>query len=283
MSDIEDTIWCKDALEFLKSLPDNIADLVFTSPPYEDCRAPEGPEPFTVLKGEDWVDWMTTIIMECVRVCRGLTAVVVGGRTRNYKWSATPALLMADLHRMGVCLRKPPLFHRWGVPGSGGPDWLRNNYEYIICATPSGKLPWSDNTAMGRPPKYPPGGAFSNRKQDGTRQDREYKPPRLCNPGNIITGKVGGGHMGHALSHENEAPFPEWLVEFFVRSFCPPRGLVIDPFGGSGTVASVAHHLDRHFVTNDIRESQGKITADRLGTRSTCTTVRPGVAIGDRF
>ena len=35
----------------------------------------------------------------------------------------------ADLKRAGFNMRKPPVFHRVGIPGSGGPDWLRNDYE----------------------------------------------------------------------------------------------------------------------------------------------------------
>src|SRR5690606_18335080 len=108
---------------------------------------------------------------ECCRVCRGVVAWVIEGQTRNYRYSCTPALLMADLHRRGINLRKPAIFHRVGIPGSGGPDWLRNDYEWIICATPPGRLEWSDNTAMGHPPKWAPGGAMSYRLADGSRRN----------------------------------------------------------------------------------------------------------------
>jgi hypothetical protein len=63
---------------------------------------------------------------------------------------------VADLHRAGFNLRKPPIFNRVGIPGSGGPDWLRNDYEFIVCTTRTGKLPWADNTACGHPPKWAP-------------------------------------------------------------------------------------------------------------------------------
>jgi hypothetical protein len=38
--------------------------------------------------------------------------------------------------------------------------------EPIICCTRGGRLPWSDNTAMGHMPKYKPGGKLSHRKKD---------------------------------------------------------------------------------------------------------------------
>lgn len=261
---------CTDCLDWMQEQPDNCVDLVFGSPPYEAART-YGID-FS-LKGQDWVDWMVERMVEMVRISRGLVAMVVEGQTRRFRWSATPALLMADLHRAGVHLRKPPAFHRVGIPGSGGPDWLRNDYEFIVCCTAGGKLPWSDNTAMGHPPKYGPGGAMSYRQKDGQRKNDPgrrangkpaYQPPKLANPGNIIHCKVGGGLIGDALAHKNEAPFPEKLAEFFVRSFCPPGGTVLGPLVGSGTTCVVASRLGRHYIATDVRESQIELATRRL-------------------
>ncbi len=247
-------------------LADRSVDLVFASPPYEDARL-YGELEFNA-RGDEWVNWAVPRFLECLRVCRGLVAWVVNGRTRRFRWSATPILLMAKLHLAGVHLRKPPIFHRVGIPGSGGPDWLRDDHEYVICATNGGKLPWSDNTAMGHPPKYAAGGASSNRRTDGSRVNRckpaSYAKPAIANPGNVITRKVGGGHMGHPLAHETESPFPESLAEFFVRSFCPPDGVVLDCFGGSGTTAAAALKAGRSAVSVDIRASQCDLTTRRL-------------------
>ena len=248
-------------------------NLVFGSPPYEDCRT-YGIE--FAMTGQDWVDWMVAVVQASLRVCRGLVAFVVEGKTRDFRWSATPALLMADLHRAGICLRKPPLYERWGISGSGGPDWWRNRYEFVVCATNGGRLPWSENTAMGNPPKFGVGGAVSNRLQDGgranfrrTRESPEtkvFRNPEISNPGNVIDcGAVGGGNIGDELAHENEAPFPEYLAESFVRSFCPPDGTVLDPFSGSGTTVAVACKWGRKGIGIDIRQSQTELAAKRIG------------------
>jgi len=200
-----------DALDL--PISNRFADLVFYFPPYEDARTYD--IQFST-RGEYWVAWAKDRFLESLRICKGLVVWVVEGKTRDFRWSATPALLTADLHRAGVRLRKPPVFHRVGIPGSGGPDWLRNDYEFIVCATNSGKLPWSDNVAMGKPCGYPPGGVMSNRTQDGQR----------C------------------------------LAEFFIRSFCPPGGIVIDPFSGSDTTVCVAEKWGRSGYGFDIRQSQ---------------------------
>lgn len=277
----------------MKKLEDKSVDLVFCSPPYEDARL-YGELQFKV-KGQEWVDWCIPRFLECLRVCNGLVAWVVEGKTRKFQWSATPALLMADLHRAGVKLRKPPVYHRVGIPGSGGPDWWRNDYEMIVCAS-HGKLPWSDPTAMGHPPKYGPGGPPTHRKADGSRVNGErkvadfttkpeefppgsklhtkrpstgirtqcYTPPEKANPGNVIHCTVGRGNMGHVLCHDSEAPFPENLAESFIRSFCPPGGKVLDIFGGSGTTSCVAKKWGRSSLSFDIRESQKDIWTRRI-------------------
>ena len=286
-----------DCIAEMQKMPTDSVDLVFGSPPYEDART-YGID-FKV-KGQDWVDWMVVVYIESLRVCKGLVAYVVEGKTRKFSYSGTPLLLAADLIRAGVTLRKPPIYRRDGIPGSGGPDWLRNDYEFIICATNGGRLPWSDNTAMGKICKHAPGGAMSYRHADGRRRNartgrrlgpkveefmanpilgaklhtkREidgtmrtqcYTPPKKANPGNIIHCNVGGGQMGSKIAHENEAPFPLALAEFFVKSFCPPGGITLDPFCGSGTTGAAAVKAGREFIGIDVRASQVALSYRRL-------------------
>lgn len=254
-----------DCLDHLQAMRKNSVNLVFCSPPYEDARKKAGN-----LREHEWVMWALPRFRECLRVCKGLVAWVVQGRTKNFEWSATPISLMNQLKGpLGIrkaVLRQPPIFHRVGIFGSGGKDWLRNDYDFIICATSfRGPLPWSDNTAMGHPPKYPPGGPPSHRKKDGSRVERKaYKPPKIANPGNVISGSVGRGHMGSLLAHECSAPFPEYLAEFFIKSFCRPGGIVLDPFSGSGTTAAVATKTGRRFVAIDNDPDMVKLTRKRV-------------------
>ena len=92
-----------------------------------------------------------------------------------------------------------------------------------------------------------------------------FKSPALANPGNIIDcGCAGGGNIGDEFSHEGEAPFPEKLADFMVRTFCPAGGCVFDPFIGSGTTAKVASKTGRRFIGVDIRADQIALTQRRL-------------------
>jgi site-specific DNA-methyltransferase (adenine-specific) len=242
--------------------PDDHFDLVFCSPPYEAQRG-YGELEFD-LAGEEWVAWAADCYLECLRVSKGLVAWVVEGYTDDFAYSSTPFLLMADLHRRGVKMRKTVVYQRNGIPGTGGPEWLRNDWEPIICGTKRGRLPWAENTAMGEPPKQNKPRIATNRNTDGSRKSAVYVDPEVCNPGNIINGIVGSGGMGWRDATKNEAPFPEWLAEFFIRSFCPPGGIVLDPFSGSGTTVSMAVKHGRSGVGIDARESQVWLGETRL-------------------
>lgn len=243
-------------------LEDNSVDLVFCSPPYEGQRSYD--DVAFDLTGSAWVNWAVECFKECLRVSKGLVAWVVEGTTEDYRYSCTPFLLMAELHRLGYAIRKPCVYHRNGIPGTGGPDWLRNDWEPVICATKGGRIPGADNTAMGKQPVVRGDRKATNRNKDGSRKSATYKDPDKTNPGNIIHGKVGAGQLGWKDAHLNEAPFPQWLANFFVRSFCPEGGMVLDPFSGSGTTVAAAVAAGRNGIGYDLRQDQVWLGETRL-------------------
>jgi DNA methylase len=358
-----------DVLEFLRSLPADCVSLCLFSPPYELARLylEDGCDLGIARNTAEWVAWMLEVFTECRRICTGLVVCVCEGQTNDFSWSGAPILLGADLLRAGFVMRKWPIYRRFSVPGSGGKDWLRNDYEFCICTTRGDRLPWSDPKACGHPPKYGPGGEMSHRLADGTRVNqwgmrlrkdgqlsatvrggdgggpidalktrtikpshvftevgssgesepglfgeqpvqgakvntvgakrrpsgkrREEEPgyfrrtePAIANPGNIVQKiytakevaelfgepgnivdcKVGGGNMGNRLCHDNEAPFPEDLAAFFIRSFAAPGEIVWDGFCGSGTTGAMAVRWGRRFLGADLRRSQAELSCKRI-------------------
>lgn len=99
---------------------------------------------------------------------------------------------------------------------------------------------------------------------DGTKENQMYVPPAISNPGNFFHVSVGGGQMGSDLAHENEAPFPVDVPKWFIATYCPPGGIVLDPFSGSGTTCHAALELGRRGVGCDIRMSQCRLGRRRL-------------------
>jgi len=305
-------------------------DMVFTSPPYADARTYGiGAQ----RKCDEWVQWMLKVVTELTRVCSGLVLVNCAGVTRDRCYWPACEGLMWEWWKQGGNLWRPAYWHRVGIPGSGGKQWLRADIEYVLCFKRDAEwLPWSDNTANGHPPKWAPGGEMAHRltngqrvnqwgpvggprggggrnadgtskpsrmqaaaengypshiitqirpvgavvrkaisrqhtksRADGTDEIQDYTPPVLANPGCLVKGiKVGGGLLGSKLAHENEAPFPEALAEWFIKGWAKPGGIVLDPFSGSGTTVSVARRLGRKGIGFDLRMNQCELGTRRL-------------------
>ena len=256
-------------------LADRSVDLVFGSPPYCDART----YGIDAQRGAtEWVDWMLNVTTEFLRVSNGAVIWIVAGVTRKRSYWPAPEGLLWEWCRRGGIAYRPCYWKRNGIPGSGGDQWFRSDVEYALCFKRAGKLPWSDNTAMGGPPKYGQGGKMTNRtrngkriseitlrRSDGSMRKGDRVLPNVTNPGNMIhTGATGGGHLGHAIAHENEAPFPEGLAEWFVRSLCPPGGICLDPFSGSGTTLAVCERFGRAGIGLDIRQNQCRLGRQRM-------------------
>lgn len=141
----------------------------------------------------------------------------------------------------------------------------RNQWGRHINSTNSSRKSDGSFQPSHRPSHFVPDTkSHTKREPNGDMREQTYTPPVLANPGNLIKSTVGGGQMGSALAHENEAPFPEALVEFFVRSLCPPGGVVLDCFSGSGTTAAVAKRHGRRGIGLDLRRSQCELGVRRL-------------------
>ena len=91
-----------DAVAFLRSLPDDSVDLLFTSPPYELARTYGIGE--RMVGGESWVRWMVEVVAAAAPKVKGLIAVNCEGQTRGYSYSGVPFLLFADLKRAGFTM-----------------------------------------------------------------------------------------------------------------------------------------------------------------------------------
>ena len=60
------------------------------------------------------------------------------------------------------------------------------------------------------------------------------------------------------------APYPQELIETPIEAGCPPGGVVLDPFLGSGTTALVARRLGRHYIGIEPNPEYVAIARSRL-------------------
>ena len=58
--------------------------------------------------------------------------------------------------------------------------------------------------------------------------------------------------------------FPKDLIEPCIKAGCPENGIVLDPFGGSGTTGIVAQSLNRKSIMIELNPEYIKIAKKRI-------------------
>jgi len=256
---------CGDSLKTLSLLPEDCANLVLGSPPY-----PTKGERYGLTSGgtwpvKDWIRWMLRIVDVSLNVAP-LVGFVVNDTYRNGSFHPAIDGLCWKAYQAGYTLERPLIWTKNAPPNRK--DWFGNTWERIIFfKRDSGPIPTWNPDAIGTPPKFKAGGDF--RQRDGKGQRRKggkYPTNPVTKPRDVIYATVGGGHLGHKLAHENEAPYPESLITPLVLALTNGGDVILDPFLGSGTTAAVAVKTGRKCIGIELREDQLDITRQRLKT-----------------
>jgi adenine-specific DNA-methyltransferase len=251
-----------EAREFLASQPTDSIDLVMGSPPYPDKTKRYGAE-IAPMNSRQWVEFMLGVTVQACRACRGDVLWVVNGSVVDGRYVPAVERLTCQVEDIGLICERPCIWHKNAPPNRK--DWFGNDWEYVLAFHKPGAVRTWDWEAIAHPPKFKSGGQFRQRTANGTRRmGGTYPKTKLARPRDVIRVTVGGGQMGHKLASENEAPYPERLVESFLPALSPHGGLVCDPFCGSGTTAAVARRHGRRFIGCDLRQSQVELATRRL-------------------
>ena len=251
-----------DCLEKLSAMKTASVDLVIGSPPYagkgERYGGKSKPWPTT-----DWVDWMQLVTQEAVRVSRNVVVWIVNGNVRKGRYNPACEGLVWRCFVDGIICERPAIWHKNAPPNRN--DWFGNDWEFCLAFRPLHSTRYFDGKEIGTPRKYKTGGRFRQRTKTGERRlGNEYPENELTRPRDVLRATVGGGHLGWKRAHENEAPYPEKIVEPFVRTCCPWGGIVLDPFCGSGTTLAVAEKFGRKWIGFDSRQSQIDLSMQRI-------------------
>ena len=130
--------------------------------------------------------------------------------------------------------------------------WYRGNWRDIRHDTPRIEVPYRTrgNSGTGKGPRAEHTGAIQSGTwdDDGTRLMRSIvRAPTLWRRGGI---------------HPTEKPVG--LLDPLIRYACPPGGLVIDPFAGSGSTLEAARGCGRRAVGVEAHEPYAEAAARRL-------------------
>lgn len=249
-----------DCLEWLKQQPTGAFDLVLGSPPYSGKMSRYGTN--VKMTNLEWIEWMRIVTIEAVRVTKNVVVWIANGYIEDGCYHPACEGLIYELYKRGIRCERPCIWHK-NAPPTKRP-WFGNDWEFCMAFRPENSNCYFDWEAIATPPKFQAGGKFRQRDKTGTRREGgEYPQNKLTRPRDVFRVTVGGGHLGSSLASENEAPYPEKLVEPFVKVLCPPCGTVLDPFSGSGTTQAVCIMNGRKSISVDIRGDQADLQKRR--------------------
>lgn len=261
-----------DAREWLAAVPPESVDLFFMSPPYADARAysPVHPDRYTdwfldfarpMLAATSQSGWMVINIKNRV-ANRG----PLRGQRHPYVYQLVLALQQMGWRWIETYIWSKPN----AVPGRFGPR-TKDAFEYVY-AFARGPRPYFDLEAV-RVPYRTSVDEIARRSLDtngrrntaaGFGRDRTKTFSKGgADPGNVVSvPQTYNQHYGPAGKHE--AVMPEGLADFFLRACTPASGIVIDPFGGSGTTTVVGRRLGRRAGAIELHERYVEAARERI-------------------
>ena len=272
---------CSDVRKGLSRLNDSSVDTVVTSPPYYGQRDYESDIQIGHEKTiEDYVDTLVEIFGAVRRVLRpeGTLWLNLGDKYLNGQLQGLPWRVALALQADGWVLRSDIIWHKPNAMPSAVKNRPTTDHEYIFLLTRSTKDYYYDADAIREPHV-----TFTNqsrmkggRKHLGKRGGTPEAGKNRGNP-NLHDGRWDQAFhpkgrnkrtvWSMPLSKYRDAHFavfPESLVEHCVKAGSPPKGVVLDPFCGSGTTGLVALRIERDFIGIDCSQRYCDMASERL-------------------
>lgn len=248
-----------DAVEIMKGLPDNSIDLVVTSPPYDDIRNYKGFSFDLHATGE-----------QINRVLKdgGMAAMVIQDQTKDFAKSLTSFRTIVDwVDNVGLRLFETVIYRKHGTEGAWWTHRFRVDHEYMPIFLKGRRPQYFNKEPLKIPSKH--GGKVmtgsGNRRTDGTTTKTVRRPINKTKCRGTVWEYLMAGDKD-SLKRQHPAVFPDKIPYDFIQCFCPPNGVVLDPFGGCGSTAVAAKQLNRNFIVIDISKEYCDLAEERLKT-----------------
>ena len=239
-----DQIICGDCLEVMSQIPDETVHLAVTSPPYNLGISYDNHD--DSLAYESYLEWMKKVWVETKRV------LVSGGR---FALNIAPTSIKNfrpihhdfsnQLREIGMTMRTEIIWYKqtmrrrtaWGSWMSPSNPHIVPSWEYVLVFC---KDSWT---------------------LDGDKKDRDITNDEFL--------RFSDGFWyipPESQRRGHPTPFPELLIYRLIKFYTYRGNVVLDMFGGTGTVAEVAQKTGRHFIHIDISQKYCQIAEQRLET-----------------
>lgn len=290
-------VLCGDALERLRELPDESVNCIVTSPPYFGLRdygmdGQIGKEP-TIA---EYLSRLVAVFDECRRILKkdgtcwvnmgdsyasacpcGRRNVVGEGSMENGKREARPPRmpdglkekdLMGMPWRLAFALQEAGWYLRqdiiWAKPNpmpESVTDRCTKAHEYVFLLTKSARYCFDAEAIADKCVGSP----LTTRGNGAKGATGAYRG--LVGKGEITDTRNARSVWEiatQACAEAHFATFPKNLPKRCISAGCPPDGVVLDPFAGSGTTLAVALELGRAAIGIELNPEYLGLIRDRL-------------------
>ncbi len=272
-----DTVQQTDALSCLKTMPAESVNAIITSPPYFGQRDYDAEKQIGLeMTPQAYIAALVDVFREAKRVLRkdGTFWLNIGdsyvGATSQHKEGGSQG-------KTSRYSRK----HMNGVPKTGRGERNRNLYAMGLPMKSLIGIPWRVALALQedgwllrcdivwhRPSssesvKDRPTHAHEYIFMFSKRQHYYYDRSSMLSPTGANIQSVWAV-SGSPFTGAHCATFPAELIEPMILASCPKQGVVIDPFGGAGTVGIVCKQHHRHFVLCEINADNAELARKRI-------------------
>jgi DNA modification methylase len=246
-----------DCIEGMKKLPEKCIDLVVTSPPYDSVRDYSG---FAFDLHQTGVE-LYRILKE-----GGIVLMVIQDQTVNFAKSLTSFRTIVDwCDNIGFRLFECVIYRKNGSEGAWWKYRFRVDHEYMPIFLKGDKPQYFNKEPLKIPSKH--GGEVlsgsGNRRTDGKTNETVRRPINLMKCRGTVWDYLMAGDKD-PIKRQHPAPFPDQIPIDTIQCFCPPEGIVLDPFMGCGSTAVAAKLLRRNFIGFEISQQYCDLVEERL-------------------
>ncbi len=295
-------VYCGDALEILRTFPNQSVNCCVTSPPYYRLRD-YGIDGQIGLEDtpELFIERLANVFDEVMRVLRddGTLWLNIGDSyvdnrklegIRPKNLIGIPWMLAFELRKRGWYLRQDIIWYKPNPMPESVKDRCTKSHEYLFLLSKSVRY-YFDAEAIAEPVAQ---STVTRMRQDIEHQKGSFLPgknnvnmkaaaPRYGgkkytqDPDEFYRTKSGYAYDYRPLRNKRDvwtvttkpykfahfATFPEELIEPCILAGCPKNGVVLDPFFGSGTVGVVCKRKQRNYIGIDINPKYIQLSEQR--------------------